>query len=386
MTLSSKYARLFALTYLLIIAIFLSTFENCIDRHGNPIGTDFLAFWSAGYLANQGTPERSYQPEQIYKTSKIAVPANKNQYVWSYPPPFFFVTQLLAKLPYLTALTIWSLTGLVGYLFAIYKLHPIRNNLWLTAGFFSAFINFLQGQNGFLSTILMAGAFYNLTSRPVIAGILIGLLSYKPQLGLIIPLALLAGRHYFVLASATATVFTINALAFRSFGLATYQVFFHNLKNAHALVDQGLLPLFKMPSFFAALRFHGIHSTIALSVHILIGLAVAIMTVYVWRRSISLELKVSTLILGSLVVPHHLNDYDLTLLMIPIVFLTKNAVANGWLRNEKIILSLAWFIPIMMVIDYTLLNIQIEPLLILSFFLYSAWRSYYSQHLGICIK
>jgi len=370
-----KYARLFALSYVFIIAAFLSTFENRIDHQGNAIGTDFIAFWSAGYLANQDTPEKSYEPEQIYKASKIAVPANKNQYVWSYPPPFFFVTQQLAKLPYLAALSIWSLTGLFGYLFVIHKLHPIPDNLWLSAGFFPVFINFLQGQNGFLSTILLAGAFYNLTSRPVIAGILIGLLSYKPQLGLIIPLALLAGRYYLVFISATATILTINALAFMSFGFATYQAFFYNLKNAHALIDQGLLPLYKMPSFFAALRFHGIHSTIALSLHILIGLVVAIMTVYVWRRSISLELKISTLILGSLVVPHHLNDYDLTLLIIPIVFLVKNAATNGWLRNEKIILSLAWFSPIIMVVDYTLLNIQIEPFLIFIFFVFSVWRT-----------
>ncbi|MGZ8161823.1 MAG: glycosyltransferase family 87 protein [Methylobacter sp.] len=381
MNLSYKYARLFALSYLFIIAVFLSTFEHQIDHQGHPIGTDFLAFWSAGYLANQGAPEKSYQPEQIYQTSKIAVPENKNTYIWSYPPPFFFVTQSLAKLPYLSALTIWSLTGLCGYLFVLYKLHPIPDTFWLSAGFLPAFIDFLEGQNGFLSTILLAGALYNLTNRPVIAGILIGLLSYKPQLGLIIPLALLAGRHYLVFTSAATTVLAINALAFQSFGLATYQAFFHNLENAHALVDQGLLPLYKMPSFFAAMRFLGIPSTIALSFHILIGLAVTIITVYVWRKSLFLELKISTLILASLIVPHHLNDYDLTLLMIPIVLLTKNAVTNGWLKNEKIILSLAWFIPLMIVIGYTFLNIQIGPLLIFALFLFSAWRTHTLQPL-----
>jgi hypothetical protein len=279
------------------------------------------------------------------------------------------------------SLTIWSLSGLCGYLFVIYKLYSIPDNFWLSAGFLPTFINFLQGQNGFLSTILLAGGFYNLTNRPMMAGILIGLLSYKPQLGLIIPLALLSGRHYLVFASAATTVLIINAFAFKSFGLATYQAFFHNLKNAHALIDQGLLPLYKMPSFFAAMRYLGIPSSVALSFHILIGLAVAIITVYVWRKNVCLELKISTLILASLIAPHHLNDYDLTLLMIPIVLLTKNAVTYGWLKNEKIIVSLAWFIPPMIVVGYTFLNIQIGPPLIFSFFLFSAWRGYYFQPL-----
>ena len=371
-----KYARLFVMVYVFITAIYLSTFENRIDHQASPIGSDFMAFWCAGYLANQGTPEKAYQPEQILQISKIAVPENKKIYIWSYPPTFFYITQTLAKLPYLSALTIWSITGLCGYLFVLYKLNPIANTLWLAAGFFSTFINFLQGQNGFLSTILIGGAFYNLQKRPVIAGILIGLLSYKPQLGLIIPLALLAGRYYLVFVSAAITVIVINGFAFNAYGLVTYQAFVNNLEYAHTLIDQGLLPIYKMPSFFAAMKFLGVTGSIAMGIHIVIGVIVALITIVVWRNKSALDLKISTLVLGSLIVPHHLNDYDLTLLMIPLILLTKNAVANGWIKHERNILSLAWFIPIMIIVAYTLLNIQIGPLLILAFFLFSVWRSF----------
>jgi alpha-1,2-mannosyltransferase len=382
-----KRARFFAVSYFFILVFFLSAFENKLDHQGNPIGSDFVHFWSAGYIANHGLPENSYQADQIFKASKIAVPENSKQYLWLYPPTFLLVVQAFAKLAYLPALLVWSLVGLFGYLFVIYKIFPGRATFWVSAGFWPVLINLLQGQNGFLSTILLAGAYCNLISRPIIAGILIGLLAYKPQLGLIVPLALLAGRQYVVFISAVITVIGMNLTAFLYYGLASYQAFFLNLEISHAFTDQGVLSLFKMPSFFAALRILDVDSNIALSIHAFFGSVIAVLTACVWRKNIGMDIKMSVLIFGSMVVPHYLNDYDLLLLIIPIILQLKRVEAGNALGNEKIFLSLIWLSPLFMTLTYGLGKaghktpfVLLSPFLILTFFIYSVRVSYLVSH------
>ena len=56
------------------------------------------------------------------------------------------------------------------------------------------FVNVGHGQNGFLTAALLGGALHWLDRRPWLAGVLIGCLAYKPQFGVLIPVALLAGR------------------------------------------------------------------------------------------------------------------------------------------------------------------------------------------------
>ena len=68
-----------------------------------------------------------------------------------------------------------------------------------------AFINALVGQNGFLTAALIGGALYLIPVRPVLAGICLGLLTYKPQYGLLFPIVLIAAGHWRVFISAAVT-------------------------------------------------------------------------------------------------------------------------------------------------------------------------------------
>ncbi len=71
-------------------------------------------------------------------------------------------------------------------------LYPERWAVLLLLAFPAFWSNATYGQNGFLSAALLAGATHHLDKRPAVAGVCFGLLAYKPQLGLAVPLALAA--------------------------------------------------------------------------------------------------------------------------------------------------------------------------------------------------
>src|SRR6516225_5841230 len=90
--------------------------------------------------------------------------------------------------------------------------------LLIAAAFPAVFVNVGHGQNGFVTAALLGGALHWLDRKPWIAGILIGLLAYKPQFGVLIPLALLAGQRWSCIGAATATVAGLIAISLLTLG------------------------------------------------------------------------------------------------------------------------------------------------------------------------
>ena len=103
----------------------------------------------------------------------------------------------------LCGLAIWLVASFAAYL-ATVRAHPAatRKRCWIAAAFPAVFINIGHGQNGFLTAALLGGALHWLDRKPWLAGILIGLLAYKPQFGVLIPIALLAGQRWTTIGAA----------------------------------------------------------------------------------------------------------------------------------------------------------------------------------------
>src|ERR1700760_3835938 len=59
---------------------------NGIDLRGEPLGTDFAAFWTASKLALSGTPEKAYDATAHYALQLETFGARTGFYVFFYPP------------------------------------------------------------------------------------------------------------------------------------------------------------------------------------------------------------------------------------------------------------------------------------------------------------
>src|SRR5581483_9765000 len=131
---------------------------------------------------------------------------------------------------------------------------------------------------------LMGGGLAALWREPLFAGLCFGLLTWKPHLGLLLPLALLVGGHWRAIGAAALTALALVLLSLLAFGLDAWRLFWSALPLAGQFTAEGALPWDKMVSVFAALRLVGFPSTVAYAVHGAVALAVAVATLREWRR------------------------------------------------------------------------------------------------------
>jgi hypothetical protein len=359
------YPRIFVAIYLMTVVIVLALSPNMIflsavndersadtkDESQN-IGTDFMDVWAAGKLALQGKPAAAYDYQQHMDVQKAALqwPHGKKVpfYGWHYPPMFLMAAEVLALLPYGIALLVWMALTLPMYLAAIRAIIPGREAMMAALAFPAVFVNIGHGQNGFLTAGLFGGALALLEKRPWVSGILFGLLAYKPQFGVIIPIALLAGRHWRPIVSATATVLATAALSYALFGIETWKAFIGSAKLTQDIVlEQGGTGFEKIQSIFAAVRLW--HGGIGLAYNLqgIVALAATVAVIWAWRRDGEPALKYAVLAVASLMATPYVLDYDLIILALPIAWMASVGLRSGFLPWEKFTLFLAFLLPLL---------------------------------------
>ena len=314
-----------------------------VDAQGLGIPTDFVNVWSAGRLVNDGTPALAYDWD-IQKQVQLAVLGQgfPGHFAWHYPPPFLFVAAALATLPYGLAYAGWAALSLVPYLLAMRAIVGTPLGWLLALAFPVVLTNALVGQNGFLTAALIGGFLVLLPARPVLAGICLGLLSYKPQYGLLFPLALIAASQWRAFASAAATALALATLAWLAFGTESWQAFVHWLPMfSQAFLTEGRAPWGKMQSLFALVRYCGGTEPLAWALQWTLTAAVAVAVALLWRSRRRYALKAAGLAAATLLVTPYLFLYDLMVLAVAVGFLVRLGLAHGFARYELAVLGLA---------------------------------------------
>ena len=137
-------------------------------------------------------------------------------------------------------LAVWLVASFAAYLAMLRAILPRDETLLIAAAFPAVFINIGHGQNGFLTAALLGGALHLLDRWPWLAGLLIGVLAYKPQFGALIPIALLAGQRWNTIGAAALTVTALVALSFAMPGGHVWHAFLDSMKFAQTIVlEQG---------------------------------------------------------------------------------------------------------------------------------------------------
>jgi hypothetical protein len=308
-----------------------------IGADGLGIPTDFINVWSAGRLVLSGHAADAYD-WTIQKHLQIATLGQdfKGYFAWHYPPPFLAIASALALLPYVAAYIAWPLASFAPFALAMRAIVGRPFGWLLAAGFPVVLSNAIVGQNGFLTAALIGGFLILLPARPVLAGICLGCLSYKPQYGILFPLVLLAAGQWRAIVAATATVLTMGAISVAAFGAASWVAFVHWLPIASKtfLDDGGLFIWSKMQSVYAATRYLGGSDRLAWSLQVAVGLVVAAALVMLWRKRAPYAVKAAGLVTGVLLATPYIFHYDMMVLAIAIGFLVRLGLQSGFHRGE----------------------------------------------------
>src|ERR1700704_3124375 len=312
------------------------------DEKGLGIPTDFVNVWSAGRLVLDGQAAQAYDWD-IQKQVQIAVLGQSYQgnFAWHYPPPFLFVASLLAHFPYAVAFIGWAAASLVPYLAVMRAIVGRPFGLLLAAAFPVVLTNTLVGQNGFLTAALIGGTLYLMPVRPILAGICLGLLSYKPQYGLLFPLVLIAASQWTVFFTAGIVAVAMAFASWLAFGTESWQAFFHWMPMfSQAFLTEGRAPWGKMQSIFASVRYFGGAEQLAWVFQWILSGTVAVLLALMWRSRISYPLKAAALAAGALLITPYLFLYDLMVLAIAVAFLVRIGLRQGFQRHELPLLGL----------------------------------------------
>jgi len=247
-----------------------------------------------------------------------------------------FVAAGLATLPFLAAAAIALLTTLAAYVAALAGILG-RTGIFVALGFPAALWNVTAGQNGFLTAALVGGTLGLLERHPALAGICLGLLTYKPQFGLLFPIVLIADRRWLTIAVAALVAIALVAMSLITFGGASWDAFVHWMPiTSHEILGQGHADFSRLQSLFGLVRAHGGSEALAWTVQAAFSLALAAGTVWMWRSHIAYDLKAAALACGALLATPYLYMYDIVVLAVAVAFLLRYALEHGFWPSEVV--------------------------------------------------
>jgi hypothetical protein len=247
-------------------------------------------------------------------------------------------------MPYVAAFAAWTLATLLLYLGAIYLIVPRPIAILVALSPFPVFFNFFLGQNGFLIAGLMGLSLALMERRPRLSGVLLGLLTFKPQIGVLFPFALLVSRKWPVLASAIATSVVLIVASMSVFGYQGWPSFIH------ALVDRGssLSPIsqesMRLESVYGFFWLAGVSPPIAWAIQLAVSGAVAAIVWWVWARPLPHALKAAALCSAAAMATPFVHGHDLCVLAIAVAFLVEDGLARGFLPGDRLIMLFSWIV------------------------------------------
>ena len=311
-TLAAIYAALFVLFY--------RGGTWLVDRGGAPIPNDYTVFLTEARQALAGN------------------------LVSGYPPTFYLMLVPFSLMPYLIAFIAFQAATLLGFAGVVYLIvrRPAAIALLLASPFGP--LNIRWGQTGFIRAALLGAALLALERRPVLGGVFFGCLTYKPQFGILIPIALIAARQWHALASAAITAIVLVGISLAAFGIGAWVAlpgtlfFWADAVLHHGAVNGVAIPWAALQTVYGIIRAcHG-SAAVAWFIQGCVTAGTAALVWLVWRSSARYVLKAALLSAATLIATPYAWGYDLIVIAIPIAFLAQDQIERGVLRGEQTML------------------------------------------------
>lgn len=348
-------------TEIVALVVFLSFCVLWVQWQSAPgvsrISGDFASFWTAGQLVLEGAPLDAYHRDPHFlKQLALHGDPGWGYLAFFYPPFFLLLCAPLALIGYMPALVVWLMSTLAGYVAAVRALLPKSvtsgQPVWLILlGYPAVMVNAGFGQNGFLSAALLGGAAVWLERRPVLAGICFGCLAYKPQLGIIVPLALAVARRWRCFAAAAVTVIALSLVATLAFGREIWPEFLAGMSDARRDWMEPPNPLYLQfwITLFGAIRLHGGSLPLAYGLQAGLTIVAGALLVYALsqRRVRSGRAEVAAITACVPFCSPFMLEYDLVVLAVPMAWLIAEGLRSGFRRGEIAALITVFVAPVL---------------------------------------
>lgn len=297
--------RLLALVTLLVIVM------SCANVFVHQRVFDFNVFWDAG--------------RQAWRGQALSVWIDRTL---PHPPPFLLFAQPFALLSLPAALTLWVAATLALLVLVCRRQQDLSVTTILA--FPPTLVNGIIGQTGFLIGAMYIGAAQLFSSRPFLAGSLLGAMVIKPQMGLLVPFALLAGREWRAFAGACCGALLLSLLAALAYGPDAFLAWYESLNAPTAVLMTGGSGWQKMASVFGTVSMLGFAANVAMAAHITIAIVALVAVIRTWSKNRDSMARFAVLACGTALASPYFYVYDLVFLIFPIAWCYRHS-GKAWL-------------------------------------------------------
>jgi len=315
------------------------------------VGWDFVNSWMGGRAALHGGLQTYFEVHRYNAQIHRLFAANVPFHNWSYPPHILLLLWPFGLFPYLVSYVLWLVVGLGVYLWAASGGKLDRELLLFLALSPLAMVLVLTGQNGFFTGALLLGVLAQWDRRPWLAGIMLGVLSVKPQLVLLMPLVLMMTGRWRCLAAAAATTAAMVVLTTVLYGSAIWHDYLAlavPFQNVVMTKGTGLM-LGMMPTAFINARLMGAPSAVAWALQVLTSMIALAAVVWTFRKKRDAMLSSAMLLAASLLVTPYSFNYDMAAL---IAVLAQMRFRSDGARIDTALILIVWMLPVVMMLGF----------------------------------
>ena len=303
-----------SLSLFLVVIIVAVAFIVTAQDGVRTLDSDFRVFWAAARLFLAGDPIAAFDNARLDGEYGVVTEA---WMPWLYPPGYLFLIAPLGTLPYAVAYLAMTLLSVGAMALAARPFAGGVKPVWAAMSLAPAYLPALViGQNSLIWLSVFLTALLALRSgRAVLAGVLIGCLTLKPQLGVMIPFALLASGQWKTIFAAAATTIVLAAVPTLAVGGEYWPLFATRLSEQAAqmfrLVDSLVMNV--GPFFLATML--GLSNAAALTVQWGVSALAALSVFLFWRsRRIGFDAKTALLLIAILISAPYLWYYEAALM------------------------------------------------------------------------
>jgi hypothetical protein len=271
-------------------------------------------------------PLDAFDPDRIREAAGIG---DGDWMPWAYPPAFLLLLSPLGNLSFPAAWAAFTVISTLAVLAATRPLVAGRPHLLCAAALAPAFVpGFLMGQTSTLWTAGPVAALVALGSgRPIVAGVFIGLLTLKPQLGILLPVALIALGAWRCVASTTITALALALVPTAIYGPEYWSEAFAMMQVHGDTVRGSIAELELMVSVYSFLAGLGLPEPVALTIQWAVTLICAAAVFFVWRlQDLSFDAKAAVLLTAILLSSPYAWLYETALLAPAALFMLRAGI------------------------------------------------------------
>ena len=323
-------------------------------RNGIVKGADFLHFYTLGTLAGEHRGSLLYDMQAQADITQQRVPGvGRVLFVPLYPPQVSLLFVPFAALPYSWALASWLTANTLLYLACGWvfwrtcaKLQGDGSLVLLLALAYPAFFHLVAwGQTSALALACFTLAYLALRSqRAFAAGLAIGCLIFKPQLGLAAAFVFLLAGEWRIVSGAIVSSIVQIVVGWMYYGTAVMRDYWQHLTNVSAVMKQFEPRPYQMHSLRAFWSMLVPFPKFALVLWIASALAALILALLCWKRGGPLGVRFSALLIATVLVSPHLTVYDLVILAPVFLLMGDGAMGSEALRRRTALLLYLCFV------------------------------------------